>query len=355
MARRNEAAPQMRLHRKSGHARVRIGGREHWLGPWGSQEAKERYRRLVAEWLGKANDAGAPCRIGVTVAHAVEKYAGHAVTYYRRADGSQTHEAENMREAIKPLRRLYGLEPIGDFSADKLRVLRADMLARGLARTTINARVNRIRRFFRWCASHRLCPPSVVHELELVEPLMPGRSQAREAPGIGPVDPAIVRDTLPHLPHRVALGVELLLLTGMRLGELLQMRYGELHDVGDGLIEYRPGHHKTVHKGRVRSVQFGPNASRLVREHAHGDVAGDGRVFPFDRRVFRQHITRACRRHGMPPWTPLQLRHTAATEIRKRFSLEAAQAVLGHAKADVTQRYAERDQELARRVMREVG
>jgi hypothetical protein len=41
--------------------------------------------------------------------------------------------------------------------------------------------------------------------------------------------------------------------------------------------------------------------------------------------------------------SPNQLRHSAGTEIRKRFGLEAAQVVLGHASADVTQVCAERD------------
>ena len=54
-------------------------------------------------------------------------------------------------------------------------------------------------------------------------------------------------------------------------------------------------------------------------------------------------------------WSPNQLRHTAATEIRSRYGLEAAQVTLGHASADVTQVYAERDQAKAREVMLEVG
>jgi integrase len=49
------------------------------------------------------------------------------------------------------------------------------------------------------------------------------------------------------------------------------------------------------------------------------------------------------------------LRHTAATLIRKQFGLEAAQVILGHAVADVTQVYAERDAEKARAVARQVG
>ena len=43
-------------------------------------------------------------------------------------------------------------------------------------------------------------------------------------------------------------------------------------------------------------------------------------------------------------WHPHQLRHTAATNIRRQFGLEAAQLVLGHASSKITDAiYAERD------------
>jgi integrase len=54
-------------------------------------------------------------------------------------------------------------------------------------------------------------------------------------------------------------------------------------------------------------------------------------------------------------WHPNQLRHAHGTEVRRRFGLEAAQTALGHARADVTQVYAERDLALATRVAAEVG
>lgn len=54
-------------------------------------------------------------------------------------------------------------------------------------------------------------------------------------------------------------------------------------------------------------------------------------------------------------WAPNQLRHTRATEIRKRYGLEAAQVILGHAAASVTQIYAERDADKAREVARSSG
>jgi integrase len=57
----------------------------------------------------------------------------------------------------------------------------------------------------------------------------------------------------------------------------------------------------------------------------------------------------------LPHWHPNQLRHSAATEIRRVFGLEAAQVALGHSRADVTQVYAERDGRLAAEVAMKIG
>lgn len=54
-------------------------------------------------------------------------------------------------------------------------------------------------------------------------------------------------------------------------------------------------------------------------------------------------------------WNPHQLRHNAATAIRKRYGLEASAVILGHAKADVTQIYAEADESKALKIAMEVG
>jgi site-specific recombinase XerC len=55
-------------------------------------------------------------------------------------------------------------------------------------------------------------------------------------------------------------------------------------------------------------------------------------------------------------WSPNQLRHTRATQIRAAFgSIEAAKAVLGHTDTRVTEIYAERDLGLAAKVMKEIG
>jgi integrase len=58
---------------------------------------------------------------------------------------------------------------------------------------------------------------------------------------------------------------------------------------------------------------------------------------------------------AVPHWHPHQLRHNRGTEVRRKYGIEAAQVALGHARADVTEVYAERNLEQARKIAREMG
>lgn len=66
-------------------------------------------------------------------------------------------------------------------------------------------------------------------------------------------------------------------------------------------------------------------------------------------------VRKAARKAGVTHWHPNQLRHSFATRVRKEYGLEAAQVLLGHSRADVTQVYAERDEALAAEVATKVG
>ena len=48
---RQPRIPQLSLHKASGKAVVRLNGRDHYLGVFGSPDAKIAYDRLIAEWL----------------------------------------------------------------------------------------------------------------------------------------------------------------------------------------------------------------------------------------------------------------------------------------------------------------
>lgn len=43
--------PSYRHHRPTGQAVVRLDGRDHYLGRFGTPESRQRYDRLIAEWI----------------------------------------------------------------------------------------------------------------------------------------------------------------------------------------------------------------------------------------------------------------------------------------------------------------
>ena len=54
-------------------------------------------------------------------------------------------------------------------------------------------------------------------------------------------------------------------------------------------------------------------------------------------------------------WHPHQLRHNAATVLRKEYGIEVAKIILGHATLSATQVYAERDLEKAQEIVSKIG
>lgn len=72
-------------------------------------------------------------------------------------------------------------------------------------------------------------------------------------------------------------------------------------------------------------------------------------------RLGKENWAAACQWIKEHRWHPHQLRHNAATNLRRLYGLEAARLVLGHHSAAVTEIYAEMDAAKAEQIMAEVG
>lgn len=131
---------------------------------------------------------------------------------------------------------------------------------------------------------------------------------------------------------------QLLLGTGMRLGEAEDLRATDLRLSGDARAEIRQG--KT--KESVRSV-FVPG---WVVETLEGLLEETGRsgadpVFDIPRRTVQKEHNRARKRIGRPGYTLHDHRHTAAVHLaRAGMPLHLIQRQLGHANIEQTMRYA---------------
>lgn len=366
--------PRYTLHKRSGHARCWIDGKEYFLGRHGSPESRAEFARLLAEWQTthtappRRSERG---RTDSTVHELALAFFEHAEHHYRTGDGATSRELANLRDAAKPLLRLYGATIACDFGPSGLKAVRSEMVKAGLARRTVNGRINRIRRIFAWGVEAELIPGETLVRLRAVAPLRAGRDGVRETAPVRPAPEAAVAAALPHLSAPIRAMVELMLATGMRPGEVQRVTMAELDRSGE-VWTYKPQHHKNAHRGRDRVVFIGPKAQAILRPwlRADGgllfsptpepDAPIDGRRKPRPRRPysrpsFGQAVARACDRAGVPRWSPNQLRHSYATRVRRDHGLEAAQVLLGHAQANTTQIYAERDFSRARQVALAIG
>ena len=200
MPRLTQQLPRYTKHKASGHAVVKLGGKLHYLGPFGSSQSKRKYQRIVGEWLtADRNPAPVGAEIGeLTIVELLARYMPYAKRHYRK-HGELTNEIENIKYAVRPLKTLYGRTHVKDFGPLALKALQVHLIDQGLARTTINARIGIIRRIFRWAVSEQLCPPSVIHGLNAVMGLQAGRTAARETAPVEPVDDSVVEQTVLHL------------------------------------------------------------------------------------------------------------------------------------------------------------
>ena len=247
-----------------------------------------------------------------------------------------------------------------------------------------------------------------VHKaLSTVSGVPKGRTAARETEPVRPVDDVVVDATLPCLPPVVADMVRFERLTGCRPGEVCVMRPCDLDRSGD-VWEYRPESHKTEHHGLDRIIYIGPQAQDvlcpyLLRESkancfSPADSEQKRHVEQRAHRKSRVQPSQRSRRKGRPERTPktaytkdsyqraiagpwrrptwsgrkrrqkwessrcccrIGTRTSYATPRRRRYAassgLRLRRWILGHAKADVTQVYAERDAALAVQVAKRIG
>jgi integrase len=393
--------PTYTLHKPTGQARVRIDGKDHYLGKFNSVESRARYDDIVTEWMLKNGDAPS-----LSVDELALLYLKHARTHYRK-NGVETSEVNCITQALRHLIRWHGPTLCRSFGPKALKQVREGMISAGLVRSSINIHIGRIRRMFKWGVAEELIPVETYQRLCTLVGLEQGRSAARESEPVTPVAVAMIDAVRPFVSRQIWGMVQLQLLTGMRPGEVLQIRGFDLN-MSDRIWEYVPQSHKTEHKGKQRVIFIGPKAQAILKRFLKKDV--QAHLFsPNDSRsefvrkhyrpgakigvygdrysieAFETAVRRACERaHGMPEhlrridrslseqqrielkkeaaawrrqwcWHPHQLRHNAGTELRRKFGIEKTRTVLGHQHVATSEIYAELDRDAARDIIGRVG
>lgn len=405
---RRKRIPKYRHHKASGLAVITVNGRDHYLGPYGTPESRDAYAKIVDEWntMGQASTYG--ILTDASVSMLINDYLNFCEGYYPKSKNSETVHAKLALRFMAPYldERAKDFGPLKLKTVRENMVgSKVKRTGRPYSRQYINCLVDRICRMFRWAAENEVVPITVYQALSNVPGLKRGRTLAPEAPKVRPVDDAVVEQTKKHCSAVVRDMITLQQLTGMRPGEVCTLTVGMIDRSHPEVWVAILPEHKCAWRGKTREIFLGPQAQALLLPYLQRDVdvalfsakeseqqrnakRTEARVTPLNlgnRRGYSTHVRRGTMRRRPPNefytsgtyarsvryacmraypipkgssdaesaawraawwWAPNRLRHSAATKVRKSFGLEAAQVMLGHSTADVTQVYAEANREM---------
>jgi len=382
---------------------------------YGSDEAQESYNKLVAEWLARGrklpnhpkrkprratiaevSDTGVEV---LTVGQLVGQYQEWAERRY-----TNSNQAEIIFYALRPMTECYGSLPACEFSPNKLRAVRSLMVERQWTRSNLNRAISLVRGAFGWGVSHELIPESIHAALRLVEPIPYGAEGVKESQPKELVSDEMIEAIRPYLSRQVYSLLRLAMLSGARMGELVQLKPGLLNPVevdGVRILEFSPPVFKTKYRGLARVVRFGPRSAMIInpflnrgddeflfspreaeserRKKMHklrvtplsyGNRPGTNRKENpqwkpgncYSTCSVRKSIRRAVNtynRHNpdnqIEMFTPHRLRHSALTRMRNEYGFEAAMAAAGHSSPSMTQLYTEKSSKAGRRLAAAAG
>jgi integrase len=323
-----------------------------------------------------------------TVRELADRYLAWADTYYRHQarpgemERTPTREITNVRDSLRWLLPIAGDVHPEHMTAQHLLAVVDALLAHrkrdGLppTRLYVNCTIKRLRRMFRWAAKpvRGWVPSAVITDLQLVESLPLGRTDARESERVTPVPMEDFTATISAIAtegmrnrrealwaKQLSIMLELQWHSGMRPGELCSMKASEMavekptqpslfSPAGVEIMVYRPTLHKTRHHGLDRNIFLGPEARRLVEDwllHLRIMAGATGtprdRLFTYSSNSLGAAVRKVCRRHDIPLWSPNQVRHAFATRLRSQAGIDVVQVLMGHRHRTTTEIYAQPD------------
>jgi integrase len=396
---RRPRAPKLGLH-ATGQGRVVLSGKEHYCGVFGTPECAQRYAELVRTWeergrrpLKEVPLAGGRVR-GLLLRELFEQFESWVDgSGLFRKEGKETSHRGAIRRALSEVNVEFGHVPVVRFTKANLLRHRDSLIAKGkLTRKGVNRKIGIICKAFAWGNERDLVPDAVFGSLSVLAPLKQGQiGTAAERGRRKPATHEQIRAVLAHLQPTIAAMLEIQFLTGMRPGEVCNMRWQDIDEtpvIVDGVPcwTYFLSSSKTEHHGVCASYPLAPRVQSILRRFrkppeafvfspcdAMLDLgrkrraerqtppskqmrerdAAPGREFRarYTTSVYRRAIERACKTAGVERFTPHPVRHTVITEVANDPALGfgAAGALANHRTAAATQVYVHPDRRHAYR------
>lgn len=356
MPRPRSTIPAFKFHKQTRQFYAWYNGKRHYLGR-DKIAAENRYRLFLQE-LGQTPAVAdvPPDPASLTVAEALDLFVEQEIARYK-----DRRTVQRFFACIEAACEQHAAVPVKLFSGRALREVRAALVKRKsrksgklLTRRYVNHLIDSLLIIFRWLTANEYVPASNLEAMRAQAADLAEHGGGRESEPIPAVDDAVVDATLPKCDPVVRAMVEFQRATGLRPGEVVEMRRGEISTrpdepvtvaklgkevaafhVGKKLIWlYSPARHKNLHRGKPRAVPIGPVGQAILKPLLAGLGEGD-HVFmngdaPFSVNTYDKAVAEAVEASGAAKWTPNQLRKAAGQEADDKFGADAAGARLGH-------------------------
>jgi integrase len=289
--------------------------------------------------------------------------------------------------------KLYGDgTSVGDFTPKALKLVREEMInSRRFCRNILNRYVKGVVAIFAFGVEHELVQETTWRALKAVKSLPKGHPGTFDHEERQPVPDDVVRRTLPFMSPTLRAMVQLQRMLGMRPNEIFKMRVGDIDTTrGNGLWYYVPGSYKTSQFVGKIVFPLGKPEQELIAPYLEGKKPEDAVFSPrtavkeqakvarserktpmtpsqrerdkaraknpqrklnefYDHSSYRHAVWHAIKKvnkdlpdgEKVPHWTPYQLRHFAATALKKNKDAGRilAQAALAHTSPETTDIY----------------
>ena len=236
---------------------------------------------------------------------------------------------------LGPFAQKHGQRPAEDITPTDVEDQKAEIKKRGCEPRTVNMFVQTIKRMYSWALEQGLLDKNPIINVKRV-PKAPLQDRS--------LDDAEVEAFLryAHLGEPLGDICEVLLHTGMRIGELLTLKWSDI-DLEQGVA--RVFNHETAQRGdqRPRTIPLNEHVLNILQQQPQvGEFIFTGETGqPLTYNALKCRKDRLEQKHpDMPSVTFHQFRHTFATRLaRARVPERVAQEILGHSSKLMTRYY----------------
>ncbi|MEM2002602.1 MAG: tyrosine-type recombinase/integrase [Candidatus Methanomethylicaceae archaeon] len=251
-----------------------------------------------------------------------------------RAEGKSPNTLKNYAKHFEKFLTFCGENGISDlsnFNNKEVRDFRNFLLSRGLSASSVNTIISALSGFFTYCVEEGYMRGNPITSRAFV------KTPRRQPAFLSEQELKTLREVFETLPGHVRFLFELMLATGMRIGEALSLRAEDIF-VEDGKVFL-----KVIGKGSKERIV--PVLDREVAKKLVELKRKKGRIFEIEQSTALWWAWRIKKRTGIN-FRSHRLRHTVATTLlRQGVPIDVVQEVLGHASISTTRRYAKTSSE----------